>query len=145
MCVDTHGMNVGDFIAGMADYDDGVSSGYGSSRLQQQQVMNNHRAEVSREALTDERRITTEMLQDKLEKMQLVNEALWEIVKASTGATDDNLRAWIAHLDGEDGQVDGRRVHRAEMCNSCQSRVPVGSPICVYCSEPAPAKSPFAF
>jgi len=73
-----------------------------------------------------------EALNQRVDRLLLVTEALWVLLKRD-GHTDDELAALIAELDGSDGQPDGRRVAAPTVCASCGSKVAAGLPKCQIC------------
>jgi len=81
-------------------------------------------------------------LHERLDKLLLVTEALWELLAQHTDLTDEDLRARMKDLDALDGSTDGRRQVSASDC-SCGAKVNAKAPRCVFCGAPPPARSPF--
>lgn len=71
----------------------------------------------------------------RYERLKLVTLALWELVKDSTGRTDEDLRQVIARLDLEDGRRDGKveTIDGMDGCTGCGRVVLHSSPRCPYC------------
>ncbi len=81
-------------------------------------------------------------LEDRIERLRLVNEAMWELLKETTGLTEEHLHHKVNLLDQMDGSVDGRRRERATECG-CGAMVNARSEICVFCGTAAPLRSVF--
>jgi hypothetical protein len=81
-------------------------------------------------------------LDDKLEHLLLVSEAMWELLSERAGVTEAELAAKILEIDARDGKVDGKHgvsedaplVH----CASCQAVVPRGMLKCQFCGADVP-------
>ena len=50
------------------------------------------------------------LLEQRVNKLGMVNQALWEIVSKDQGYDNDKLLAKLAEIDLRDGQLDGRIV-----------------------------------
>ena len=48
------------------------------------------------------------LLEQRVNKLAMVNQALWEIVSKDQGYDNDKLLAKLAEIDLRDGQLDGR-------------------------------------
>lgn len=106
-----------------------------------------------RQALTDSKvemeatriRRSNEDVQDTLDRLVLVAEAMWQILSQRLGVTEEELLAWVNHLDGLDGEVDGRRgVRGRRSCPACGAAVPARAPRCQFCGADTPDLDPFA-
>lgn len=77
-------------------------------------------------------------LEQDIERLLLITEALWEILKDKHGYDDSELFRRISELDLGDGRVDGRKAPGVpEECPHC-GRVMIGrSPVCQYCGKPS--------
>ena len=81
-------------------------------------------------------------IDDRIDRLTLMCEAMWSLMEENTTLTTDDLERRIYELDGVDGRHDGRRQRVAQRCE-CGSMVPVSSLICQYCGAPAVRLSPF--
>jgi hypothetical protein len=75
-------------------------------------------------------------LASDIERLLMVTEALWGILKERHGYTDEDLAERIQEIDLRDGQLDGR-VAKGEpkKCPNCE-RVLIGErPVCLYCGH----------
>ena len=81
-------------------------------------------------------------LEEELDRLELILEAQWSLLREKLGLTDADLKKRIREIDLEDGKLDGR-VTRTPMttCPQCQRQVSARDLSCVYCGEalnPAP-------
>jgi hypothetical protein len=88
-------------------------------------------------------------LDDRIGRLVLVTEAMWELLSVRFGLTVADLAEQIRAIDARDGSVDGRRgipeVAPRVRCASCQAVVPVGKPTCQFCGAAVPGASPDPF
>jgi len=91
-----------------------------------------------------EARIQNESIQFDIEKLFMITEALWEILKQHHGYTDDQLGQMIQDIDLRDGKLDGKVAKSAERptCNQCGRTIIQRQAKCLYCGAPAP-QQPF--
>ena len=73
-------------------------------------------------------------LRRRLDRMILVNAALWELVKGKTGLIDQELQAQVLELDAADGQIDGRLGGGKRLCRQCGKSLHPKHRTCLYCS-----------
>lgn len=91
-----------------------------------------------REATRDEIRA----LHERIDRLTLTCEALWNLLAASAEFDENDLVRAITALDAEDGAVDGRRTRGPQPC-SCGAMVNHRLKACQFCGEPAPVHSVF--
>jgi len=98
-------------------------------------------ARASRTA--SEARTQNEAQQYDIEKLFMITEALWAILKQQHGYTDEQLGEMIQKIDMRDGKLDGKVAKRQNpSCPSCD-RVLLGKhPVCLYCGT-AVHRDPF--
>jgi hypothetical protein len=82
-------------------------------------------------------------LKDLVAKMALVNQALYELLKARTGITDEDLRLKVREIDRRDGAEDGRMHSRPVHCPKCHTVVSAGALSCPGCGATIAPKSPY--
>lgn len=76
-------------------------------------------------------------LQTQVERLLMVTEALWTILKEKHGMEDQELLKRIVEIDLRDGRLDGRvAATPPEPCPKCQRIVSKQSIRCMYCGEP---------
>jgi len=83
-----------------------------------------------------------EMLQADVDKLFMITQALWELLKTEHGYTDELLVNKITEIDLSDGKLDGK-VARKERpdCPSCGRKMG-RHPVCVWCGT-ATLRCPF--
>ncbi len=84
-----------------------------------------------------------EELEERVERLALACEAMWDLLRRDQNKTDDDLLHWVRHFDAADGQVDGRIQRQPRKC-SCGAMVNYRSHSCVYCGAEVGRVSPFA-
>jgi hypothetical protein len=82
-------------------------------------------------------------VEDRVDRLLLLTEAVWELCAPQLGLTEEHLRAKVVELDGRDGSVDGHRVRQARRCTQCAAAVPKDRTTCVFCGHPEPGSAPF--
>lgn len=85
-----------------------------------------------------------ESAEQKLARLSLITEALWQLLKTKLGCTDEELRDEITRLDLLDGKLDGRKTPTLAECGKCQRPNAPGRDRCIYCGQPFSGGSPFA-
>ncbi len=85
-----------------------------------------------------------EMMQADLERLLMITEALWLIIKENNLVSDDELVAKIREVDLRDGRLDGRVAKQNNPdCPKCGRTVIGKHPVCLYCGSPV-ERDPFA-
>lgn len=84
-------------------------------------------------------------LEQRYERMSLVTNALWQLLKARTGLTDAELKKYIEKVDFSDGVKDGKvsRSKGAMDCPHCSRRVLKSATVCAWCGETLTSGDPF--
>jgi len=82
-------------------------------------------------------------LEHDLGHLKLVCAALWELVKAKTDLTEDDLVAKVAELDARDGVADGQLTRGVRKCVQCQRTVAAKQNKCMYCGTVQPMDGVF--
>jgi|GEM_PF-258341 len=88
------------------------------------------------EAKSKAKEASTEVAQLKLkmEKLMIITEALWVVLKENTNYTDETLKEIIREIDLKDGKLDGRVA--AELpgeCPNCGKTLQKNKNVCIYC------------
>lgn len=72
-----------------------------------------------------------------MERVLMITEALWELLKLQHGYTDEQLLEHVRRIDAQDGRIDGRagRIEGSEPspCPSCGRMLSRRRPVCIYC------------
>ncbi len=103
-------------------------------RVRMNEDVNEHRHRRSRDEIL--------ALNERIDRLVAMNEALWELIAARTGLTDVDLADRLAELDESDGVRDGRRQRVPAEC-PCGAKIAATSRCCVFCGLDAPSRSPF--
>lgn len=82
-----------------------------------------------------------EDLEEKVDRLSLVCEAMWELM-CDAGYTTEHLQAKVEQLDAADGIIDQKR-QRVPMDCACGAKVPITAKTCTFCSLPAPTRPAF--
>ena len=83
-------------------------------------------------------------LRREINRILMINEALWEIVRDREGLMDEDLVRKIDEIDLRDGVLNGRRAKQAPLdCPSCGRTLPKRQPVCIYCGTDAGNRDPF--
>ncbi len=84
-------------------------------------------------------------LEHRYERMALVTNALWQLLKAHTGLTDADLKKYVEKVDLADGVRDGKvtRSKGAMDCPHCSRRVLKSATVCAWCGGKISSGDPF--
>ena len=84
-----------------------------------------------------ESELTATSMRQDIEKLYLLVEALWAIVKNTTNLTDEDLSKLVCEIDLQDGRQDGRNASNTEVrkCSGCGRTLLRGQSRCTYCGE----------
>ena len=72
-------------------------------------------------------------LEERVDKMALLNLALWTLLKEKLNATDEELTLRVQQLDLMDGKLDGRIKGTPVDCPDCQRTLHQKHRKCLYC------------
>jgi hypothetical protein len=72
-------------------------------------------------------------LQHQVQRLQLLNQALWEILRDKAGLTDAELEQKAHEVDMRDGVEDGRMTETALKCPNCGRVSSSKHWKCLYC------------
>ena len=86
----------------------------------------------------------TELFQHDIDRLLLITEALWTLMKQEHGYTDDKLVKLIQDIDQRKTNAKGVTVKDAPVaCPACGRPNTASRIACMYCGNPLPA-NPFA-
>jgi hypothetical protein len=97
--------------------------------------------ESSRKATDFQERVR--QLEDSVARLELVNAALWSLLKDKTGLTDAALTARVRDIDLRDGVEDGKITTTVQNCQKCGRTMAPRHKRCLYCGGERLARSPF--
>jgi hypothetical protein len=96
-------------------------------------------AEIARGARTE-----VEWLRMDVERLLIISEALWTMVKESQGYADEELANRMAQIDMKDGVLDGKVAKEPPAtCPHCKRTLYKHRPWCLYCGGQV-LQAPFA-
>ncbi len=76
-------------------------------------------------------------MQQDIERLLMITEALWQICKEDHNYTDNELIRRVAEIDMRDGKLDGRvKPTECHNCPHCQRKLAKHRPFCLYCGKP---------
>ena len=81
-------------------------------------------------------------LERRIEKLTMLCQALWTLVRDRAGATEDDFARRVQEIDLSDGKLDGR-VAASFVCDKCNRRSARRHERCLYCEAPRKGASPF--
>jgi hypothetical protein len=82
-------------------------------------------------------------LADRLDRLTLISQAMWELLRERTNLSSDQIIAKIQEVDLRDGAQDGKMGRKVFTCKSCGQKVSSSHRKCIYCGEPAIASEIF--
>ena len=89
----------------------------------------NRAASAARDAKTELR-----FLEQRLERLSMICEGMWTLLKERHGYSDNDLAAEMAKLDLADGKADGRSAKpKARPCPQCGRTISRRHTTCMYC------------
>jgi hypothetical protein len=74
-------------------------------------------------------------LERRIERLLLINSAMWELLKEHLPLSDIELRSKILEVDAADGTVDGRMGSRLRVCKHCEKMLHPKHDKCLYCGH----------
>lgn len=96
-------------------------------------------AQLTAERLSKE----VEDLRARCDTLALACQALWEIVRSTTGLNDEAILSKMQEIDLRDGVLDGKITPRMTMCSSCGRANNTRRNACVYCGTQLPSGQVF--
>lgn len=77
-----------------------------------------------------------ELSRNQYERLMLITEALWEILKEEHNYTNEKLIEKLKIIDMKDGKEDGRVLLPPPKCSYCNKTIDKGANVCIYCGSP---------
>ena len=81
-------------------------------------------------------------LRSAIDKLLLINRALWEIVAEKNGLSDEYLTQKVNEIDLRDGKLDGKITTAVRQCASCGKTIFAGHQKCLYCGTECGGANP---
>ncbi len=112
--------------------------------LRQQQLIREAEAQAL-EARADARDVRGELkvLEGAIERLLLVNRAMWEMFSGPAGLTEKDLIAKVREIDLRDGREDGRLRLAVRDCVACGRTMQKKHARCLYCGAEEQGADPF--
>lgn len=85
--------------------------------------------------MANEARTAVRELQDEVDRLSLLNQALWELLRARLGLTDADLERMAYDVDMRDGKADGKITAHAVRCPTCGRVSNSKHAKCLYCGQ----------
>lgn len=82
-------------------------------------------------------------LTQTVERLTLINQAMWSLIQDKTDLTEDDLIARVKEIDAEDGTVDGKVTRGMIPCPKCRRPFSQQHAKCLYCGYAEPVNSAF--
>jgi len=83
---------------------------------------------------------------ERVARLMLVTEAIWELLSERSGVTLADLADRLRRIDARDGRLDGKHGVPADQprihCARCGAVLPVGKMICQFCGTEMPEAKP---
>jgi hypothetical protein len=83
-------------------------------------------------------------LEERLDRLLLVTQALWSLLRKRTKLTEDDLMNEVTELDLQDGKLDGKVTKPIVRCPKCDSAICHKFNRCLFCGEPYKGGSAFS-
>ena len=104
------------------------------------QMAGNSAAQMTAEEARQEARSARtrlELLQCDVERLLMITEALWTLLKQQHGYKDEDLSKLVSQIDQRDGKLDGKVAPSApQVCPYCGKVLGKSRPFCYYCGKP---------
>ena len=89
-------------------------------------------------SIAEEARLQNDSMAHDIEKLFMITEALWSIIKKQNHLKDDDLIELIHDIDKRSGKVDGRRAKEERPnCSQCNRKIMARNTVCLYCGTVA--------
>jgi hypothetical protein len=82
--------------------------------------------------------VDVESMNYQIEKLLMITEALWNILKEKHSLTDEELINRVQDIDLQDGKLDGKVAKQVPSpCPKCGRRMGRNRVVCFYCGTPS--------
>ena len=83
-------------------------------------------------------------LSDRVDRLTLINMALWSLLKERAGFSEEDLAKRIQEIDQADGQLDGKVRAQLQTCPHCQRTLSHKHQRCLFCGYEPEQKDTFS-
>ena len=101
-----------------------------------------HRVAADAESTAHRSKQTADAVAQRLDRLALITEALWALLKEHTDLTDEELLDHVRAVDLSDGVLDGKVRRGALPCPGCGRTLSKRNVQCLYCGAEV-AQGPF--
>ena len=70
---------------------------------------------------------------DRVDKLTLICQAMFELLQETSGISEEQLKQKIVEIDGRDGTVDGRITPQIKKCPNCDAAISPHFGRCLFC------------
>lgn len=112
--------------------------------FQQQKIAQNKREIEDAQKTVRKIKYTSESVSDRMNRIAIVSNAVWELLKERTGVTDTDLLSKVEEIDSRDGLSDGKATAVMKTCLGCGKKINTRNKNCIYCGVENRHYSPFA-
>lgn len=95
------------------------------------------------EQTTGDVREEVKELEKRVDRLALLSQALWELLRTHSDVTDVHLRAKIDEIDRRDGRKDGKISPMLSNCPKCGKPMNCAISGCAYCGGTNPRQNVF--
>ncbi|MBN1516746.1 hypothetical protein JXA32_09280 [Candidatus Sumerlaeota bacterium] len=93
-------------------------------------------SEVGRTEQPEQQRKTDAMeLGMRLDRIALICQAMWELLREHTGMSDEDVMQKMAEIDLRDGKEDGKMRHKVVTCPNCKRPANTRMARCWFCGQ----------
>jgi hypothetical protein len=109
----------------------GIFGGYAMGSIRRD--MENAREAASAKSQAQSTRLALESLEDRVDRLMLVNMALWELLRERTELSEEDLLQKVQEIDLRDGKPDGKVSQEIAKCPKCNRTMSTRHGRCLYC------------
>lgn len=110
--------------------------------IQQSQIHDARSSAADATRRADQVRNDVDRTQATIDALSLSCAAMWELLSAKLGVTEQELMAKIEEIDMRDGQLDGKIASVKQACTGCGRANNAKRGRCLYCGTNLP-RAPF--
>jgi len=76
---------------------------------------------------------SVEQLEERVDQLALISQAMWEILREHGGVSEEILEAKVEEIDLRDGKRDGKVGKTVDTCPKCSRKIHPRHGKCLYC------------
>ena len=115
----------------------GIGCGVSAHAMHERMESSIRNSMCLRKMRREEVELSAVSMRQDIEKLYMIVEALWSVVKKSANLKDDDLVELVRQVDLQDGKLDGRNAENLAVrtCASCGKVLLQGQTTCAYCGK----------